>query len=127
MGEQDIGILTDINEKIKAFVKEHDLPFKFETDKGQYQTAIEFWEMGYFHPPQSKNWEESKVKGKEIKCPDLLDYQHKLIIEYEEEPKSSIVQVVQDFQLFLFHSCLASFLRFFLCALTRSKQFLQPV
>lgn len=87
MGEIDIDILTKINKKIVAFVKENDLPFKFETDKGQYQTAIEFWAMGYHHPPKSANWNYAKSQGNQIKCPDLLDYEHKLIIEYEEEPK----------------------------------------
>lgn len=43
--------------------------------------------MGYYHPPKSKSWKECKAKGNEIKCPDLLDYEHKLIIEFEEEPK----------------------------------------
>lgn len=87
MGEKDIDILTEINKKIEVFIKKHKLPFKFETDKGQFQTAIEFWEMGYYHPPKSKSWEECKAKGNEIKCPDLLDFENKLIIELEEEPK----------------------------------------
>jgi len=43
--------------------------------------------MGYYYPPRSKSWKECKAKGNEIKCPDLLDIKHKLLIEYEEEPK----------------------------------------
>lgn len=87
MGEKDIGILTEINKKIESFTKEHNLPFKFETDKGQYQTAIEYSAIGYDHPPKSKSWKELKQKQNEIICPDLLDFEHKLVIEYEEEPK----------------------------------------
>lgn len=90
MGIIDIEHLIRINRKIQEIVKQHKLPFKFETDKGTYETAIEFyflgeakfppyWEM--FHPPRSLNWKTNP----NILCPDLLDWHHKLVIEYEEE------------------------------------------
>jgi len=87
MGISDSTILHKICTKANKFSKDHDLPYHFKTDNGSFETAIEFWAMGYHHPPKSKSWEESKDNGTEIKCPDLLDYEHKLIIEYEEEPK----------------------------------------
>jgi len=83
MGIVDSDILQDINKYIKSL----DTPFRFKTDDGTFETAIEFWAMGYHHPPKSANWNYAKSQGNEIKCPDLLDYHNRLIIEYEEEPK----------------------------------------
>ena len=56
-------------------------------DSGTYETAIEFWAMGYHHPPRSKSWKELKKQGNEIKCPDIMDFENRIIIEFEEEPK----------------------------------------
>ena len=81
MGQVDIEILMDINKEIKKLKTK----YSFKVDHGSFETAIEFWAIGYHHPPKSKNWEESRTNGNEIKCPDLLDYPDKLIIEYEEE------------------------------------------
>jgi len=83
MGIVDNQILQNIN----SYIKSLDTLYQFKTDDGTYETAIEFWAMGYHHPPKSQSWEEVKEKGNQIKCPDLLDYYNKLIIEYEEESK----------------------------------------
>lgn len=83
MGIVDNDILQDIN----TYIKSLHTPYRFKSDDGSFETAIEFWAMGYYHPPRSQNWDESKKRGNQIKCPDLLEYNHKLIIEYEEEPK----------------------------------------
>lgn len=87
MGEVDYGDLHKIYRKCVDYCIQENLPYKFKVDSGKWETAIEFWALGYFHPPQSKSWEECKSKGNEIKCPDLLDYHNKLIIELEEEPQ----------------------------------------
>lgn len=87
MGVKDLDALHEIYEILKAYCKKYKLPFKFTVDDGSFETAIEFWAMGYHHPPKSKDWEESKKNGTKIKCPDILDFEHRLIIEYEEEPK----------------------------------------
>lgn len=87
MGEVDYETLHKIYRKCIEYCFDNELPYRWKVDSGNFETAIEFWAMGYFHPPKSKSWEELKAKGNEIKCPDLLDYKHKLIIEYEEEPK----------------------------------------
>lgn len=86
MGIIDNPILQNINTEIKKICKENNLPFIFKTDDGDFETGIEFCANRAYHPPISKDWEECKLMGNEIKCPDLLDYCHKLIIEYEEEP-----------------------------------------
>lgn len=82
MGAVDIEILMEINEEIKK----HGI-YSFKVDHGEYQTGLEFWEIGYYHPPKSKSWEEAKAQGNTIKCPDLLDITNKRIIEFEEESK----------------------------------------
>jgi len=87
MGVIDNDILQDINKSIKTLLEYTRWDYTFKTDDGDYETAIEFTAIGYRHPPQSKNWDEMKADGNTMVCPDLLDYTHKLIIEYEEEPK----------------------------------------
>lgn len=82
MGIIDNQILQDINK----FIKSLNTKYTFKTDDGSFETAIEFTAIGYFHPPKSKTWEE--LDGNEIKCPDLLDWHNRRIIEYEEEPKA---------------------------------------
>ena len=85
MGAIDIETLMSINEEIKSLKTK----YKFVVDHGSFETAIEFWAMGYFHPPKSNSWEEAKREQREIKCPDLLDYPNRLIIEFEEEGQKS--------------------------------------
>ncbi len=87
MGEIDIGDLHKIYRKCVDYCLQENLPYKFKIDSGNYETAIEFTAIGYHHPPKSKSWEESKKEGNEIKCPDLLDFDNRIIIELEEEPK----------------------------------------
>jgi len=85
MGVKDADALHEIYEILKSYCKKHKLPFHFTVDDGSFETAIEFWALGYHHPPRSENWKASREAGNQIKCPDLLDITHKLIIEYEEE------------------------------------------
>lgn len=85
MGVKDSDALHTIYEKAKTICKENDLQYSFKVDNGDYETAIEFyydnetWHTA--HPPIAKNWDSKPT----IFCPDLLDYSHKLIIEWEEE------------------------------------------
>jgi len=81
MGQQDIAALFVIKEEIKKINKKNNLHNTFKVDLGNYETALEFVGSMVFHPPISKDWSTNPV----ILCPDLLDYQNKLIIEYEEE------------------------------------------
>lgn len=86
MGVKDSDALHAIYDKAKTFCKANDLPYSFKVDNGDYETAIEFtyedakWHTA--HPPISKNWDSNPT----ILCPDILDYEHKLVIEFEEEP-----------------------------------------
>lgn len=87
MGVVDLVVLDDIRKTLIKLEKENNWGFNFKIDHGTWETAIEFSAIGYNHPPKSKNWEEVKANENEIKCPDLLDWKNKIIIEYEEEPK----------------------------------------
>jgi len=85
LGVKDSDALHAIYEKAKTFCKENDLPYSFKVDNGDYETAIEFfyddekWHTAY--PPIAKNWDSNPT----IFCPDILDYSHKLVIEFDEE------------------------------------------
>ena len=86
MGEIDIENLFEIYYEIQRIKKKHNLNFHFKIDEGKYETAIEFFydddeKWHALHPPQAKNWDTNP----NIMCPDLLDYENKIIIEYEEE------------------------------------------
>jgi len=87
MGIVDYENLHKIYRVCVDYCKQEKIPFYFKVDSGNYETAIEFTAIGYHHPPKSKSWKELKKEGNEIKCPDLLAYDHKIIIELEEEPK----------------------------------------
>lgn len=81
MGEVDLENLFKIYYEIRAIKKKHNLDFFFKLDHGKYETAIEFVGEKNYHPPISKNWDNNPT----IFCPDLLDYNNKIIIEFEEE------------------------------------------
>ena len=81
MGESDIENLFRIYVKANQIIKKHELPFSFKVDTGRFETAIEFVEKKPYHPPKSKDWSCKPI----IFCPDLLDWNNKIIIEYEEE------------------------------------------
>jgi len=87
MGIVDYEELHKIYRICVDYCKQEKLPFHFKVDSGSWETAIEFTSIGYHHPPKSQNWEELKKEGNEIKCPDILEFEHRLIIELEEEPK----------------------------------------
>ena len=81
MGKIDLENLFEIYYEINSIKKKYNLVYDFKIDEGFYETAIEFTASGHFHPPISKDWSQHPI----IFCPDLLDYDNKVIIEYEEE------------------------------------------
>jgi len=81
MGVIDIENLFQIYYEINKIKKKHKLYFNFKIDSGNYETAIEFVGINHFHPPISHDWSGNPT----IFCPDLLDYHHHIIVEYEEE------------------------------------------
>ncbi len=87
MGEVDIVILNDIyREAVKQEIK-NNWGFKFKVDDGNFETAIEFVEIAggtdviLYHPPKAKDWNDADT----IQCPDILDFENRIIIEYQEE------------------------------------------
>jgi len=87
VGVVDYENLHKIYQECLKICKNNNVSYHFKIDAGTYETAIEFTAIGYHHPPRSKSWEELKKEGNEIKCPDILEFEHRLIIELEEEPK----------------------------------------
>lgn len=77
MGAVDIEVLMNINKEIKKL----QTKYSFKVDHGSFETAIEFITKKAYHPPKAKNWDSNP----NIKCPDLLDFSNRLIIEFEEE------------------------------------------
>ncbi len=81
MGEVDNDRLIELQNYANSFPG-----FHFKADLGDFETAIEFIEspdgkIQTLHPPIAKNWYDAY----KILNPDLLDYNNKKIIEYEEE------------------------------------------
>jgi hypothetical protein len=81
MGEADIENLHKIYRICVDYAKLIDKGHNFRVDNGSFETALEFTEHKVYHPPISKNWDNHPV----IICPDIIDFNKKLIIEYEEE------------------------------------------
>ena len=81
MGNQDLERLYPVYRACVDFSKLADLPYSFKEDSGNYETAIQFKEEHFAHPPWSEDWQTNP----EILCPDILEYEHKIIIEFEEE------------------------------------------
>lgn len=81
MGHKDLMSLHRIYERIKIICRENHLSYNFKVDDGSWETAIEFIGERSYHPPISVDWSNNP----QIFCPDLLDYENKIIIEFEEE------------------------------------------
>jgi len=85
MGEKDIEKLMEISKYANAKSKKEKYEIKFQIDKGTYETAIIIFDDGRCRKPLSQeNWDNLPTFS-EFFCPDLLDYERRLIIEYEEE------------------------------------------
>lgn len=90
MGEVDIVVLNEIYRKCIELEKEHNWGFQFKEDSGSFETMIQFIEnvntdgnvtLAAHHPPKAANWDEMKI----CNAPDILDFNNKIIIEFEEE------------------------------------------
>lgn len=86
MGERDIVALNKIYRFSNDFCKLSGIPFHFEEDSGQYQTAIVFdeEEISYRKPESHEHW-NNVLYPETMICCDVLDYDNKIILEYEEE------------------------------------------
>ena len=89
MGQVDIVVLYPIYRKCIELTKENNWPWSWKEDSGDYETMIEFLqtEKGSvpMHPPEAKDWDDMKLKGSIPICPDIMDYQHRIVLEFEEE------------------------------------------
>jgi len=96
MGEVDIAVLYPIYRKCVDLNKENNWNFQFKVDSGSFETMIEFKylvpplvssgnsKLIAIHPPMAKNWDDMQY----CNAPDILDFDNKIIIEYEEESKA---------------------------------------
>lgn len=89
MGAIDIMVLHPIYRQCIFLAKEYKYPFVFKEDSGDYETMIEFCPVGskyaVAHPPESHNWDEMKLINSIPICPDIMDFDARIIIEVEEE------------------------------------------
>jgi len=86
MGIKDYPSLNKIYRFATEYSKLAELPFHFRVDSGNYETAIVFnLETG------NCRWKDEKETWDDIKypeimiVPDVCDFNHRIILEYEEE------------------------------------------
>ena len=86
MGQQDIHNIHPIYRACIDFCKLSELPFTFKVDSGNYETGIVFnIETGSYRRRNSfETWQDITYPEVMV-CPDVLDFDHKIIIEFEEE------------------------------------------
>ena len=85
MGYKDSDSLHKIYEYIKELSNKKGLLCNFHVDDGEFETRIDVTFGGKWYRGNGKMPEN----GYRMFCPDLIDYDNKLIIEYEEESKSN--------------------------------------
>lgn len=85
MGHKDLKSLHLIYEETKQLSRENHWYFNFKVDDGDYETRIDIAESGLFMRGNGK----LPLQGYEMKCPDLIDFSKKTIIEFEESAKKS--------------------------------------
>lgn len=89
LGEVDIAILNPIYRECIKLNKEHNWNYSFKEDSGSYETMMQFIENEWnrnlvaCYPPMAKNWDDMQL----CNAPDIMDFNSKIIIEYEEESK----------------------------------------
>lgn len=85
MGFKDYEKLYEIYKLIQKLKQKNGWNFKFDIDSGNYETILVFnHETGEHRKIRTlENWSNIKYP-EEVKCPDLLCYDLRAIIEYEE-------------------------------------------
>ena len=90
MGEVDIAVLHPIYRECINLTKDHGWPWSWKEDSGDFETMIQFFEgsipggnLAFAHPPTAQNWDDMEI----CNAPDILDFDNKIIIEYEEESR----------------------------------------
>lgn len=92
MGEVDIAVLHPIYRECINLEKENNWNFQFKEDSGDYETMLEFVDVGgatekliVYHPPKTVNWEAWNKNTSIPICPDIMDFHNEIVIEVEEE------------------------------------------
>jgi len=89
MGEVDILVLHPIYRECLELNKENGWGFAFKEDSGDFETMVQFFESGpgerlrMAHPPTAENWDDMDL----CNAPDIMDFENRIIIEYEEESR----------------------------------------
>ena len=86
MGKQDIYNIHPIYRACIDFTKLSELPFTFKVDSGNYETGIVFniETKSYRRHNSFETWQDITYP-EVMTCPDVLDFDHKIIVEFEEE------------------------------------------
>lgn len=84
MGNNDIENLNAIYRFATQFSRLLGLSFDFKEDSGNFETAIGITEDGHTERPLSDSTWKAYKNGKKLFVPDVLDYNNKIIFEYEE-------------------------------------------
>lgn len=80
MGEIDLHNIHKIYRHATVVSKLHDMPFQFREDTGSFETLVCISETG--------QWRTYHEKSNSLYIPfvpDIIDYKHMIIIEFEEE------------------------------------------
>ena len=90
----DLTILHNINQEIIRLSKKHGWKYNFKVDNGLYETRIDIDSDGEWRPGNGT----LPSMGFEMFCPDLIDFNNQVIIEYEEEsgPNSGFFKSKKD-------------------------------
>lgn len=85
MGHKDLVKLHKIYEEIKKICKEYNWHQSFVVDDGRFETRIDIHSNGHWVRGNGK----LPLISYEMFCPDLIDFNKKCIIEFEEEAKAN--------------------------------------
>ena len=87
LGAADIERLHPIYRFATDFSKLMGFPFTFSEDSGSFETVIAIDDDGRYQRAEPEQNFESYGNGWHVFVPDILDYENKIIIEFEEESK----------------------------------------
>jgi len=85
MGHKDLDSLHKIYREVQALNKKYFWYFAFKVDDGSYETRIDVNDNGDTFLGNGR----LPLIGYEMFCPDLMEWNRKLIIEFEEEASSN--------------------------------------
>lgn len=87
MGIKDLVQLYEVVKICRSLEKEHNWGYQFTWDQGTFETAIiihnndGLWKAGRL----VEGWENMEIDTSMF-CPDIIDFNKRIIIEYDETP-----------------------------------------